>query len=248
MSLKESLKWYENFENFISQNEFMWKVVDELDSAENETDVKTIQSKYSNIFIFNNNIEEDIAPYIPSTNFGYELICNKYGNVAIAGKIVNFNNLKSFQEYRTFQENASIENNKFYITRSDLRTKIAGVFAETKDRKFWAEAWSNNITGWVDLKLTAHKKKRLYWNKYRTEYYLKLDKGQSKGWTYTSDFYNAIFNVSYKDFYNTGEIASGDYRPFVRLAHSGTARFELTAYTRGVGEANKKTFAVNSIF
>ena len=102
MSETEKEQWYAQFDGLVTQNQFMWSVVDELDNAMSVEAVKSIHEKYTNLLVFNDNEEDnDISPYIPSTFFGNDKVCNKYGNVMVDGEIRNFNNVTSYSQLTT---------------------------------------------------------------------------------------------------------------------------------------------------
>lgn len=98
MTDAERNAWYiQQNVNFISQEDAMWVVVDELKTKRSREEIRTCQDKYSSIFLFNHNeADRDISPYIPNEKPGISLVCNAYGNVTIAGELVNFNDLTSY--------------------------------------------------------------------------------------------------------------------------------------------------------
>lgn len=225
--------------DFLSQYDFMWQIVEELDGAASMEEVRAIQAKYQDQMLFNSNPEEeDIAPYIPSSHRGTEFVCNSEGNVLIGGEVRNYNNLTAYEqtpEYRFSHPQAQ--------TRAKNKTLISGIKAETKDRKFWGEAYLNTKTGWVEIKLVAHKDGAFGWNKYKTSYSLKLL--EFFNWNQIGAFAIDVLNAR-PNYYVTRDIKSGQYFPFVKDRQPGKsqARFLIQAYSRGVKEANAKRFGV----
>lgn len=234
MSKDDLDKWYLNHDNFSSQHKFMWDVVDELDEATSIEEVKTMQQKYKGLLLFNENEEDkDISPYIPSTNHGTELVCNKYGDVIINGKVHNFNNISSYSQTRDYEMQNMIK------TRA-LNQIPGGYHVEVDKRKFWFEFWHNTNTSWYELRLVAHKKGAFgVWKKYRTSYGVSIDENNKK-WIEYGPFAKDIIRDAKFSYYITADMASGDYYPFVRGVQKGAeyAYINVKAYSRGVGEAN----------
>lgn len=242
MQEDELKTWYkQQNENFVSQFDFMWQIVEELDTANTLEEIKKIQSKYTGLMLFNDNEEdEDISPYIPSDYNGTELVCNKSGNVIIAGEVRNYNNLDSFEQtsaYKVYHQN---------IAREDPRDGIVGVFAENDKRKFWAEAYLNKITGTIELKLVAHKK-RVLWNKYQTSYSIKML--EFNNWQERKSLAQAVLYAK-PNYHETGDIKSGLFHPFVRGVSDKSipATFAIRVFSRGVGEENAKDMKVEQIY
>lgn len=225
--------------DFLSQYDFMWQIVEELDGAASMEEVRAIQAKYQDQMLFNSNPEEeDIAPYIPSSHRGTEFVCNSEGNVLIGGEVRNYNDLTYYEQTSDYRStHPQIQ------TRAANKEWLAGRKAETKDRKFWVEAYLNTVTGGVELKLAAHKKGTFGWNQYKTAYSIRIE--QFANWKEVGAFTLDILNAR-PNFYVTRDMKSSQYFPFVRERQAGKtkAAFFLTAYSRGVKEENALSLGV----
>lgn len=225
--------------DFLSQYDFMWQIVEELDGAASMEEVRAIQAGCQGKMLFNTNPEdEDIAPYIPSSHRGTEFVCNSEGNVLIGGEVCNYNDLTYYEQTSDYRStHPQIQ------TRAANKEWLAGRKAETKDRKFWVEAYLNTVTGGVELKLAAHKKGAFGWNQYKTAYSIRIE--QFANWKEVGAFTLDILNAR-PDFYVTRDMKSSQYFPFVRERQAGKtkAAFFLTAYSRGVKEENALSLGV----
>lgn len=237
MTEEEQDVWYDNHANgFVSQQKFMWQIVEELDNALSLEEVHNIQSKYAGQMLFNTNPEdEDISPYIPSNYKGTEFVCDRDGNVLIGGEVRNYNNLTSYEQTTDYLFN--------HQPQTRAREKLAGVYAQDGKRKFWSEAYLNTATGGIEIRLAAHKKNMFGWNKYKTSYAIKIT--EFSNWAQITAFSTDILNAR-PNYYVTADVKSGLYYPFVRgrANPSKVAKFFIMVYSRGVGEKNAKGYGV----
>lgn len=237
MTEEEQDAWYEKHANgFVSQQQFMWQIVEELDNAVSLEEVRDIQAKYAGQMLFNTNPDdEDIAPYIPSNYKGTEFVCDRNGNVLIAGKVCNYNNLTSYEQTSDYLFN--------HQPQTRAREKLAGVYAKDGKRKFWSEAYLNTVTDGIEIRLAAHKKNMFGWNKYKTSYGIKII--EFSNWAQITPFSADILNAR-PNYYVTADVKSGLYYPFVRGRSnpSKVAKFFIMVYSRGVGEKNAKGYGV----
>lgn len=237
MTEDEQDAWYKKHANaFVSQQKFMWQIVEELDNASSMETVREIQAKYAGQMLFNTNPDdEDIAPYIPSNYKGTEFVCDKNGNVLIAGKVRNYNNLTSYEQTSDYLFN--------HQPQTRAREKLAGVYAQDGKRKFWSEAYLNTVTGGIEIRLAAHKKNMFGWNKYKTSYGIRII--EFSNWAEITSFSADILNAR-PNYYVTADVKSGLYYPFVRGRSnpSKVAKFLIKVYSRGVGEKNAKGYGV----
>lgn len=237
MTEEEQDAWYKKHaDNFVSQQQFMWQIVEELDNATSLEEVRNIQAKYTGQMLFNTNPEdEDIAPYIPSNYKGTEFVCDRNGDVMIAGEVCNYNNLTSYEQTTDYLFN--------HQSQTRTREKLAGVYAQDGKRKFWSEAYLNTVTGGVEIRLAAHKKNMFGWNKYKTSYGIKIT--EFSNWAEITAFSNDILNAR-PNYYVTADVKSGLYYPFVRGRSnpSKVAKFFIMVYSRGVGVKNAKGYGV----
>lgn len=158
----------------ISQNMMYDQALTELDRIGEQRDTLTyyhelssFKMKYSAYFLFNEHKEDnDISPYIPSNTYGRYLVCNANGDVKIAGKIKNFNELKSFDETTYGKYLRGFSRSK----KDTIEEKVNSLYIrEGGDRKMSAEAF-RSLRG-VYIKYEARKKNWLgSWRSYKTTY------------------------------------------------------------------------------
>jgi hypothetical protein len=92
-------KWLTSQGDFVSQWAFMDEIRAEMARVESWDEALEARKKYEGMYIFNPNEEDlDGDPYCPVSTKEYSFLLNKFGDVRIAGKVVNFNDLKTFDE------------------------------------------------------------------------------------------------------------------------------------------------------
>lgn len=229
MTDDERQAWYaKRNPSFVCQQDAMWIVVGELETVQNEEQLRECQKKYSGIFIFNPNEEEaDISPYIPHDVPGISLVCNAYGEVSIAGRKVNYNTFETYAEtdYAQYFDDIS----------RGVQRSLNRLYIETKERKMWAEASWGGAGKNVYIRYVAHKKTLFGWNKYKTDYHVTDDYVVAKsGIGELAPFYkNVIENIGG---IWTGEMNSGtDSYCFTPDATNSVISCGFRIYSRGVG-------------
>ncbi|MDR2887964.1 MAG: DUF4848 domain-containing protein, partial [Bacteroidales bacterium] len=223
-------EWYKAQGGFESQETFMWQVVDELTAAKTVEEVRSIQNRYSNFFIWNNNAaDEDMNPYIPSGKYGYSYVCNRNGEVLIAGEVCNFNNAKTLEEtwqYRwfdSFREQAQ--------TRASINEWTNHLYVSNdSSRRFWLKAGVHPFQRNHVLDHYAEKKV-VFWIKYSTEYYIKYE-SHSSNWQTNTRFFDYVRSAS-PNFHNTSE-KYPHYTEPIGYQQSG-ASMVVTGRSRGTG-------------
>lgn len=99
MTPEEKQAWEASHEGFVSMNAAARTVADEMKSANGKQGVLALQKKYADLFIFDPNQEEVSAiPLFKSNRVGYAHVCNAYGDVEVAGQIVNLNDITTYAE------------------------------------------------------------------------------------------------------------------------------------------------------
>lgn len=243
MSDAEREAWYfARNQNFLCQQDAMWAVVEELDSRSNVEQVRTCQEKYEGIFLFNHNeADADISPYIPHDVPGLALVLNAYGEVEIAGNVVNLNTLQSYDQIsyaRYFDE----------VSRGVVRS-LNRLYSDTSDLKMWAEShWAGKGSD-VFIRYGAHKKTLFGWNKYKTDYHVSKDYvvGQARVGRF-APFYRQVDNAVGGLW--TGEMNSGtDHRCFYpRFIGSGDKlQLPHLLARRGSGERRTSFYKVSAV-
>lgn len=221
MSSKERRNWYESKDpQFISQEEIFQIAIDEQELLKDFEQANLFRAKYEPIFMFNDDPadEELYNPYIPSDMFGFNHICNKDGNVMIAGEVKNFNNLTSVKETFYYQKEQEVG------TKADIEESLNSLYIRHDKRKMWASSHRYMMNVYVLLR--AHKKNVFGWNQYRTEYYFKYLGHDATTWT-SSVFIRDLMNQPGQEGW-TNELAHGTEFPI------GSTRWvDTNNYTRG---------------
>ena len=148
MSIDERLKFTDSL-GFISLEKLLRVADEELDSlgasATSEADFRVkyaaYKEKYSNFFIFNNQQEDDLSPYIPTSEEGdiYAFLVGENHKIVIGNVIYDINfsdtmreedallycdNLKNDNEVSTRAENIPV--NSFKIISGSKKTTFSG--------------------------------------------------------------------------------------------------------------------------
>lgn len=185
-----SKAWYAN-KGFVSQADVYNIAIAELNAINTIDEAKAFKQKYSEIFMFNDNINDDelYNPYIPSDHFGYSLVCNKYGDVIINGEVKNFNNLTSVQQTSTYKMS------HMPSTRAGLeivkRDNYLYVY-NGQGNKFWAEA-KRDARDNIYIEYTAQRRRSFGWNHYSERYSITYISHDASSWTKCS-FINYLFD------------------------------------------------------
>lgn len=99
MTPEERQAWEAAHEGFVSMNAAARTVADQMKSANGKQGVLALQKKYADLFIFDPNQEEVSAiPFFKSNRVGYAHVCNAYGDVEVAGQLVNLNDITTYAE------------------------------------------------------------------------------------------------------------------------------------------------------
>lgn len=99
MSPADFDKWLESQGDFVSQWSFMDVINAEMAPVKSWEEALVVMKKYEGMYIFNPNESDlDGEPYCPVSNNAYSYVLNKYGDARIAGEVVNFNDLNTFDD------------------------------------------------------------------------------------------------------------------------------------------------------
>ncbi|MDR2911052.1 MAG: DUF4848 domain-containing protein, partial [Bacteroidales bacterium] len=244
MDESKRAEWYKAQGGFESQEAFMWQVIDELTAAKTVEEVRSIQKRYSNFFIWNNNeADEDMNPYIPSSEYGYSYVCNRNGEVLIAGEVCNFNNAKTLEETRQyrwfepFREQAQTRAVEINEWRNHLYV------SNGSSRRFWIKVgWVSDYTippggqfpGILYRKEVVDfyaEKKVVFWIKYRTQYSLKYE--SHSDWNMNSYLFRDVWNAR-PGFYTTPEL-DPNHKITMTTQFAPDPQLILTGRSRGTG-------------
>lgn len=84
---------------FVSMAEASNMIVEQMREIGTKEGILDMRNAYTDLFIFDpNTTEVRVAPFFKSNNHGYELVCNAYGDVKVAGSVVNLNEINTFAE------------------------------------------------------------------------------------------------------------------------------------------------------
>lgn len=84
---------------FVSMAEASNMIVEQMREIGTKEGILDMRNAYTDLFIFDpNTTEVRVAPFFKSNNHGYELVCNAYGDVKVAGSIVNLNEINAYAE------------------------------------------------------------------------------------------------------------------------------------------------------
>lgn len=225
---KETLKtWYSSKnDEFTSQNSIFEEAMNEFQQATDFDTANKIKDKYKKHLLFNENPmdQELYNPYLPSENMlGYALICNKNGDVLINGKIENFNTLKSVRETNFYKHTHT-------LTKT-INESLNYLYILDGKRKMWAETAIAH-GGQCFIKVTAHKKTILGWNKYPTRYGFSIITYNSKDWKEVGDH---IIEMRRVGKLVSEEVPSGTLLVCVGRPHPYGSYAKLRGDSRGTG-------------
>lgn len=99
MSMDEKMQWLASNAGFMSMSEAMRIVSAQMVESGSKDAVIEIQRAYSDVFLFDPSTVEVVAmPFAKSDRPGYEYVCNAYGEVEVAGEVVNLNEFNDFSQ------------------------------------------------------------------------------------------------------------------------------------------------------
>lgn len=99
MTHEQRQQWFAGQSGFVSMNAASIQINDQMRVCNSWDEVKGLQEKYADLFIFDPNTKVlNASPFLKTNKFGYEWVCNAYGDVTVAGKVINFNNITTYAE------------------------------------------------------------------------------------------------------------------------------------------------------
>lgn len=228
MEPEELEAWYREH-NFKSQYDALYEAAEAIDRAKTLAEAQSIKEQYSEYFLYNDNPGDDelFNPYLPNENPEYAYVCNIRGEVEIDGSVVNFNTLNSVEETHEYQLTHAAE------TRAKVEQHDNYLKGITNRHKYWAEGRldKNEV---VSIEFTAHKHNIFGWNKYKTAYYVQVQR-YSRTWESFSPDFIYYINSGNKGLW-TRELKSHTRLPVGRLAFHKTSTMDLYIYSRGTGK------------
>lgn len=99
MNAEQRQQWDAKNVGFTSMQAAGYMIVEQMKAIGNKEGILAMRPAYSDLFIFDPNTEEvRVAPQFKASKPGYQWICNAYGDVEIGNKIVNLNDITTFEE------------------------------------------------------------------------------------------------------------------------------------------------------
>lgn len=99
MSTQQKDQFLADNGEFVSMAEASGMIVEQMREIGTKEGILEMRNAYTDLFIFDpNTTEVRVAPFFKSNNHGYELVCNAYGDVKIAGSVVNLNEINTYAE------------------------------------------------------------------------------------------------------------------------------------------------------
>lgn len=228
--------WYAE-RNFESQYDALYRAAEEIDRAATLSDAEAIKEKYREFFLYNDNPEDEelFNPYLPNEKSSYAYVCNIRGEVQIGNEIHNFNTITDVRNTKEFQRFHEVETRGVETHSNYLKSTVG-------KSKFWAEGRldGNEV---VAIEFTAHKKGLFGWNKYKTAYYVRVQR-YSRTWESFSPDFMYYINSGTNGLW-TRELKSHTLVPVGRLAYHQTATMDSYIYSRGTGEAGAGVLRLN---
>lgn len=99
MNGQQRQQWDLSNDGFTSMEAAGYMIVEQMKTIGNKDGILAMRSAYDDLFIFDPNTDEvRVAPLFKASKPGYQWICNAYGNVEIDNKIVNLNDITTFDQ------------------------------------------------------------------------------------------------------------------------------------------------------
>lgn len=234
MNIEERNIFYKNigFEpiaNLLSKADDELEYISNLQSLEEfEPQYSAFKERYKDVFIFNDQDEEDLSPYTAYSSLRQELVVNQEGFFYIGNeKIVA-------DKYSTFSD--KMEESNFIALRSASNYNEENhAWSHTSSRKVGLyirmdKSVTNTTYGHpIDITFTSQKKGVFGWVRYKTIYYAYFYLTFPAGYRYT-------FMGSYSNgYYSSGGEKDGNYT--FTLAYAWAVWGSMECWSRGVEES-----------
>lgn len=229
MSETEKAAWYASKPGFVSQAQAADMVVAQFAQTTNQHQANTLRDLYDGIFIFNKDVAaDDYMVYLKANKVGHSWVCNAYGEVEIAGSIVNLNDISTYEQTWQYETEQYCSN---ALTRG-VNESVNYLHSYTNSRKMWARVAiaSNHIL----VRLSAQQKVWGVWHSYSNSYSIRKGKSHTQS-LILSPLMSKINNQNY--IYYTGDISSDTGFDIGEIA--GDVITSLRIYSNGVGIENE---------
>lgn len=232
MSETEKAAWYASKPGFISQAQAADMVVAQFAQTTNQHQANTLRDLYDGIFIFNKDVAaDDYMVYLKANKVGHSWVCNAYGEVEIAGSIVNLNDISTYEQTWQYETEQYCSN---ALTRG-VNESVNYLHSYTNSRKMWARV--EVISRTVFVRLSAQQKicsLWCSWHSYSNSYNIRRGPYETQGLK-PSPIMDRIQTENYV--YRTGDIQSGT--GFSIGTIFGDVITSLRIYSNGVGIENE---------
>lgn len=232
MSEAEKEAWYASKPGFVSQAQAADMVAAQFAQMADQRQANALRDLYDDIFIFNTNVAaDDYMAYLKADKVGSSWVCNAYGEVMIAGSIVNLNDISTYEQTWQYKTEQSYSN---ALTKG-VDAKINYLHCYTNSRKMWARV--EVISRTIFVRLSAQQKicsLWCSWHGYSNSYTIRKGTYDSQGLR-LSTLMGDIQDRNYV--YHTGDISSGNGFSIGDIR--GEAIASLRIYSNGVGIENE---------
>lgn len=110
LSYEDRQAWLDGQAGFVSMEGAASQINDQMRVSPNLDNVLALREAYADVFLFDPStvVPVNAAPYYKVSKSGYEWVCNAYGDVEVAGQVVNLNDITSYaQTWRGKMESAN---------------------------------------------------------------------------------------------------------------------------------------------
>lgn len=238
-------QFYANLGGFVSLNALHEQALDECSTFDTFEQYETARQKHSKSFIFDPN-GEDLTPHLRIKNPFYAYILNVNGEAVVGGKVVNFNEITSYEQTSAYQASQSAAISKGQVIQTNHIHVYDG------KRKMWADA--HPVDNAVYIKLQCQVKSFWGWNIYREHYHIYVVglKGYDGIFERDHSWYG---NMNLDSHYDTGMVPNGflclfGFRQFNMNGSQITgirhATAQLTIYSRDMGSMKSGCLTINT--
>lgn len=100
LSYEDRQAWLDGQAGFVSMEGAASQINDQMRVSPNLDNVLALREAYADVFLFDPStvVPVNAAPYYKVSKSGYEWVCNAYGDVEVAGQVVNLNDITSYAQ------------------------------------------------------------------------------------------------------------------------------------------------------
>lgn len=234
MSEAEKEAWHASKPGFVSQTQAADMVAAQFAQATDLSQANAIRDLYDDIFIFNTNVAaNDYMAYLKADKIGHSWVCSAYGEVKIAGNIVNLNDISTYEQTWQYETEKVCSNISTRAKpKEGVEERLNYLHSYTETRKMWARV--EVVSRTIFVRLSAQQKIWFAWHGYSNSYTIRKGTSHTQG-LILSTLMNKILNQNY--ICHTGDISSNTGFSIGEIR--GTAITSLRIYSNGVGVKNE---------